>query len=210
MSIVGNSIAALKKNYAILALINDSTSGTNGFSEDEEDDDDEDEEGREFFRTNGNNDDDADDDAARRRRRGAHMATSCGGGVGSGRIEVGMHQAVNLARRIGEGNSGRKAAGAVVEMWAAVVAGSNGRCRHKVAVKKVAFGEEMDVVWVQGQLEGLRRASMWCRNVCAFHGAMRMEDGSLGLVMDKCKGSVQTEMQRNEGRLTLEQILRYC
>ena len=50
-------------------------------------------------------------------------------------------------------------------------------------------------------------ASMWCRNVCTFHGTMRVED-SLCLVMDKCYGSVQSEMQRNEGRLTLEQVLR--
>ncbi|KAL9321767.1 hypothetical protein ACSQ67_009820 [Phaseolus vulgaris] len=66
----------------------------------------------------------------------------------------------------------------------------------------------MDLDWVQGKLEDLRRASMWCRNVCTFHGTMRVED-SLCLVMDKCYGSVQSVMQRNEGRLTLEQVLRY-
>ncbi|KAL0387791.1 UNVERIFIED_CONTAM: E3 ubiquitin-protein ligase KEG [Sesamum radiatum] len=107
-----------------------------------------------------------------------------------------------MVKRIGEGSSRR----AGVEMWAAVVSGRG--CKHKMAVKKVAIGEETDVVWMQGQLEELRRKSMWCRNVCTFHGATRMEN-SLCLVMDRCHGSVQTAMQRNEGRLTLEQILRY-
>ncbi|TKY49724.1 E3 ubiquitin-protein ligase KEG [Spatholobus suberectus] len=98
-------------------------------------------------------------------------------------------------------------------MWMAVISGGGGgeggrRCRHNVAVKKVAVGEGMDLDWVQGKLEDLRKASMWCRNVCTFHGTMRLEE-SLCLVMDKCYGSVQSEMQRNEGRLTLEQVLRY-
>lgn len=72
----------------------------------------------------------------------------------------------------------------------------------------MAVVEGMDLDWVQGKLEDLRRASMWCRNVCTFHGTMRVED-SLCLVMDKCYGSVQSVMQRNEGRLTLEQVLRF-
>lgn len=95
-----------------------------------------------------------------------------------------------------------------MEMWAALISGAAGRCRHPVAVKKVVVTEETSVDWVVGQLENLRRASMWCRNVCTFHGFTRMES-SLCLVMDRCYGSVQSEMQRNEGRLTLEQILRY-
>ncbi|KAL0291453.1 UNVERIFIED_CONTAM: E3 ubiquitin-protein ligase KEG, partial [Sesamum calycinum] len=119
-----------------------------------------------------------------------------------GRIDLGVHKEVKMVKRIGEGSSRR----AGVEMWAAVVSGRG--CKHKMAVKKVAIGEETDVVWMQGQLEELRRKSMWCRNVCTFHGATRMES-SLCLVMDRCHGSVQTAMQRNEGRLTLEQILRY-
>ncbi|KAL3537766.1 hypothetical protein ACH5RR_001132 [Cinchona calisaya] len=226
VSTVGNSVTALKKNYAILALINESSSASNCFSEDEdedEDEDDKDKQGKDFsFGTNhhnnnrhgnSNNVNGVDVDAAaaaRRRRKGGHEATSCGGGSGGGgRIEVGMHQRVKLLRRIGERNSGNSGNASTVETWAGVMVGSNGQCSHKVAVKKVAVGEEMDVVWVQGKLEGLRRASMWCRNVCAFHGTTRMEDASLGLVMDRCKGSVLTEMQRNEGRLTLEQILRY-
>lgn len=104
--------------------------------------------------------------------------------------------------KLGEGRR------AGVEMWAGWISGAHGRCRHKVAVKKVVVGEEMEVDWVIGQLENLRRASMWCRNVCTFHGVLRME-GCLGLVMDKCSGSVHSAMQGSEGRLTLEQILRF-
>lgn len=40
-----------------------------------------------------------------------------------------------------------------------------------------------------------------------FHGAMKM-DNSLFFVMDRSLGSIHTTMLRNEGRLTLEQILR--
>ncbi|KAF3549576.1 hypothetical protein DY000_02000535 [Brassica cretica] len=98
-------------------------------------------------------------------------------------------------------------------MWDAVVSGGGGGgggrgCKHRVAVKKVSLREDMDVDGMQGELESLRKASMWCRNVCTFHGVVKME-GSLYLLMDRCFGSVQSEMQRNEGRLTLEQILRY-
>lgn len=193
VSLVGNSVTALKKNYAILALIRDSSSR---YSSDDEEDE---EEGG--FNENG--DDNEENDS--RRRHGARAASSSG--CGGGRIEVGAHQEVRLIWRIG-GESKRHG----VEMWAATVSGSGGggggRCRHKVAVKKVGVGEEMDVVWVQEKLEKLRRESMWCRNVCAFHGVSKLER-SLCLIMDRCKGSVQTEMQRNEGRLTLEQILRY-
>ncbi|KAH0646139.1 hypothetical protein KY285_025808 [Solanum tuberosum] len=191
VSLVGNSVTALKKNYAILALIRDSR-----YSSDDEDEEEENEKG-----FNENAEDEENDS---RRRHGARAASSSG--CGGGRIEVGSHQEVKLIRRIG-GESMRPG----VEMWAATVSGgssgSRGRCRHKVAVKKVGVGEEMDVVWVQEKLERLRRESMWCRNVCAFHGVTKLER-SLCLIMDRCKGSVQTEMQRNEGRLTLEQILR--
>lgn len=119
-------------------------------------------------------------------------------------IELGTHPEVKLLKKIGEGRR------AGVEVWAAMVGDGGGRCKHRVAVKKVAVGEDssMDVDWMQNQLEHLRRSSMWCRNVCTFHGAIRNEDRSLCLVMDRCYGSVQSEMQRNEGRLTLEQILR--
>jgi E3 ubiquitin-protein ligase KEG len=121
-------------------------------------------------------------------------------------IEVGAHPEMKLVRQIGEESSSGGFGG--VEMWDATVAGGGGRCKHRVAVKKMTLTEDMDVEWMQGQLESLRRASMWCRNVCTFHGVVKM-DGSLCLLMDRCFGSVQSEMQRNEGRLTLEQILRF-
>lgn len=125
--------------------------------------------------------------------------------TGGSVIQLASHHDLRLIRRIGEGRR------AGVEMWSAMLSssGGKGRCHHRVAVKKVMIGEDTDLVWVQSQLENLRRASMWCRNVCTFHGATRVEDGCLSLIMDRCNGSVLTEMQRNEGRLTLEQILRY-
>lgn len=163
VSIVGNSVQSLKKNFAVLALI-------------QEDDDEYDE---------------GDDEVDVKRE-----VWRCEEGL----IEVGSHQDLRLVSRIGEGRRSG------VEMWSGVVSGRN--CRHSVAVKKVVIGDDMDLVWVTTQLESLRRASMWCRNVCAFHGLIKGE-GCLNLVMDKCSGSVLTEMQRNGGRLTLEQILRF-
>ncbi|XP_057978784.1 E3 ubiquitin-protein ligase KEG [Malania oleifera] len=184
VSIVGNSVHALRKNYAILALLHTSSSNDVDFTDD--DDGDEEDDGRELNHY---------EDESRRRRQ---LSSSVCGLV----IELAAHQDLRLVRRIGEG----RPVGA--EMWAASLGGGSRQCQHRVAVKKVTLGDDADLTWVQGQLENLRRASMWCRNVCAFHGATKME-GSLGLIMDMCCGSVQSEMQRNEGRLTLEQILRY-
>lgn len=197
VSVVGNSVQALRKNFAVLALIHSSTSNgvvsssaaAANFDCDYTDDED------------GDEDEDYDNDEASRRRcsRGSHASSS--GGCGPV-IEVAVHPELRFLKRIGEGRQ------AGVEMWTAVIGGSGGRCRHRVAVKKVAVvAEETSMEWVMGQLENLRRASMWCRNVCTFHGATKSE-GTLCLVMDKCYGSVQSEMDRNEGRLTLEQILR--
>ncbi|CAH1448710.1 unnamed protein product [Lactuca virosa] len=183
VSVVGNSVHALRKNYAILGLI---SSASNSDFTDEDDDD----------------EDDGLVVVVDRDRR------SCGSNASSsnGLIELGSHQDLRMVRRIGEG-PGRKGSG--VEMWSAVLSGKSGRCRHRVAVKKlVVIGEDTDLVWVQNELDDLRRKSMWCRNVCKFHGATKVDE-CLALIMDKCNGSVETEMQRNEGRLTLEQILRY-
>lgn len=142
-------------------------------------------------------DDEEDDRYAASSSRGGDKSSSCGPV-----IEVGAHPEMKLVKRIGEEGSGGG-----VEMWDATVAGGGGRCKHRVAVKKMCLTEDMDVDWMQGQLESLRKASMWCRNVCTFHGVVKM-DGSMCLLMDRCFGSVQSEMERNEGRLTLEQILR--
>lgn len=199
VSVVGNSILALRRNFAVLALIHSSSKTALAasefdcdFADDEEDDE------------NGDGEVNGDEELLSRRRWSGGYCTSTSGGCGPV-IDVGVHKNLKLLRRIGEGRSDG------VEIWSAVLGGGgNGstRCRHQVAVKKVAVGEDMDLGWVLEQLVSLRRASMWCRNVCTFHGAMEM-DGSLYLVMDRCYGSVQSKMQENEGRLTLEQILRF-
>ncbi|GMH30498.1 hypothetical protein Nepgr_032341 [Nepenthes gracilis] len=183
VSVVGNSVHSLRKNFAIVALIR--SNSDNDVSDNEEDDDFE-----------------VDYDEQQRRCSRASNASNCSGFGGASVIELAGHGDLKLVRRIGEGRR------AGVEMWAATVS-RLGRCKHKVAVRKVAMGEETDVEWVQSQLENLRRAAMWCRNVCTFHGVTRLDKASLCLVMDRCYGSVLLEMQRNEGRLTLEQILRY-
>ncbi|CAN1781252.1 E3 ubiquitin-protein ligase KEG [Linum perenne] len=191
VSVVGNSVHALRKNYAVLALLHSPSSAAmaSNFDYTDDEDDDEDE---------GGND---EENEAERCSRGSHASSS---GTCGRVIELGVHQEVKLVKKIGEG----RRAGA--ETWSAVIGSSAvpGKCRHRVAVKKVEVGEGVEVDWVQAQLENLRRASMWCRNVCTFHGVVKV-DGCLGLVMDKYCGSVQSEMQQNEGRLTLEQILRF-
>ncbi|XP_061360034.1 E3 ubiquitin-protein ligase KEG-like [Gastrolobium bilobum] len=201
VSTVGNSVQALRKNFAVLALIHSAAANTSAaagggsnfdcdYTDDEEDGD-------------GDGDGDGDEEDEEKRRRFIRGSQTSSSGGCEPVIDVGAHQDLKLVRRIGEGRR------AGVEMWTAVIGSSGGgRCRHHVAVKKVAITEGMDLDWVQGKLEDLRKASMWCRNVCTFHGAMKMEE-SLCLVMDRCYGSVQSEMQRNEGRLTLEQVLRY-
>ncbi|KAJ8774243.1 hypothetical protein K2173_009674 [Erythroxylum novogranatense] len=181
VSVVGNSVHALRKNYAVLTLLHSAADFDCDYTDDEDDDA-----------------GDRDEDGEERCSRGSQASSS---GACGPVIEFGTHQEVKLVRKIGEGRR------AGVDSWAAVI-GCGGKRKHKVAVKRVELGEGMDVEWVQGQLENLRRASMWCRNVCTFHGVVKL-DGCLGLVMDRCYGSVQSEMQRNEGRLTLEQILRY-
>ncbi|KAF8396264.1 hypothetical protein HHK36_017879 [Tetracentron sinense] len=195
LSMVGNSVHALRKNFPVLALIHSSNSA---FDSDLTDDDDED-------------DDDDDGELGRRRKSRQFYTSSSGCSAGGGSlIDLSSNHELKLLRRLGEGRR------VGVEMWSGVISGggpsssmsASGRCRYRVAVKKVAIGEEMDMVWVQGRLENLRRGAMWCRNVCTFHGAMRI-DGCLCLIMDRYLGSVQSQMQQNEGRLTLEQILRY-
>lgn len=199
---MGNSVSALKKNYAVLSLIQ-------GGEDDDEDDEDDEDEGNDAGNDNRsyiNNVCCANNSNVNSSSCGSCIYSNGSRRVDDGsrgtRIDLGVHKEVKMVRRIGEGSSRR----AGVEMWAAVVSGRG--CKHKVAAKKVIIGEQTDAVWMQGQLEELRRKSMWCRNVCTFHGATRIES-SLCLLMDRCHGSLQTAMQRNEGRLTLEQILRF-
>ncbi|KNA22776.1 hypothetical protein SOVF_031290 [Spinacia oleracea] len=189
VTLVGNSVSALRKNFALLAV----TATGNSSSDDDVSDGDGDVENDEF------------EEYEEDRRRSSSASSSGGCSVG-GVIELASHGELKFLQRIGDG----KRAG--VEMWTATLAGgarSGGRCRHKVAVRKVGITEDMDVMWVQNQLESLRQAAIWCRNVCTFHGVIRGVDTSLSLVMDRCHGSLESAMQRNEGRLTLEQILRY-
>ncbi|KAF5201412.1 E3 ubiquitin-protein ligase keg-like [Thalictrum thalictroides] len=214
VSLIGNSVTALRKNYAVLSLIHSNASssttaagGPNATAFDCDFTDDEDDDGS-------NNEDEDEDDyfgaGGRRRCRGGQSIASssgCGGaGAGGGTIiDLGSHNDLRLIKQLGEDKRNG------VEMWSGILSGANsssGRCRHKVAVKRLTLGDDTDLVLVQSQLENLRRSSMWCRNVCTFHGATRM-DGRLCLIMDRYSGSVQSEMRQNEGRLTLEQILRY-
>lgn len=97
-------------------------------------------------------------------------------------------------------------------MWAGTLSrggrgGEAKRCKHQVAVKRVPVAAGDGLEGVQEEVERLRRASTWCRNVCVFHGSVRV-GGHLCFVMDRYAGSVQAEMRQNGGRLTLEQILR--
>ncbi|KAJ0978823.1 hypothetical protein J5N97_014297 [Dioscorea zingiberensis] len=211
---VGNSVHALRKNFSILSLLGSSPSfecdftNEDGLGDDEEEDAD-DEYGGDYFGSRG-------------RRLMSHLSNTsvsgCCAAAGSKdsslHIDLSSHHDLKLLRRLGEGRR------AGHETWSAVLSGGSssagaaapegrgGKCRHQVAVKRVAITEEMDVVWVQNRLENLRRSAMWCRDVCTFHGAKQI-DNHLCLIMDRYNGSILSEMQQNNGRLTLEQILRY-
>ncbi|KAK1318887.1 E3 ubiquitin-protein ligase KEG [Acorus calamus] len=177
---VGNSVHSLPKNYPLLSLLSLLSHSSPSSSDDDDDDD----------RGGGGEGEE----------NGYLHHETCGGGP---TIDLGTHQDLRMVRRFGEGRT------AVRETWAGVLSGSRG-CRHRVAVKRVASSatEGLDLEWVKGQLDRLQRASMWCSNVCSFHGAMTVEE-NLCLVMDQYCGSVEGEMKKNNGRLTLEQILRY-
>ncbi|KAJ6807815.1 E3 ubiquitin-protein ligase KEG [Iris pallida] len=198
-TVVGNSISALRKNFPVLSLLSSSPS----FDCDSTDNED-----RDADSSDADGDGDEDDYFRQQRRRGGTSGPTSVSGRCSP-IDLACHPDLKLLRRLGEGpRPGQEAWSATLSKSApssSAVEGAGG-CRHRVAVKRVAVTEEMDVGWVQSRLENLRRASMWCRNVCTFHGAVRM-DRHLCLVMDRCEGSIQTEMWQN--RLTLEQILRY-
>ncbi|XP_020597993.1 E3 ubiquitin-protein ligase KEG isoform X2 [Phalaenopsis equestris] len=217
-TVVGNSVHALRKNFPILSLLSSSPTSPS-FECDFTD-------GEDASVVAGTEDDepaeseDEDDyfGSSRRPHRGRLSRASVSGccsssaGASCSPIDLTSHHDLKLLRRLGEGRSGQ-------ETWSAVLygsssvssgapSGSGGRCRHQVAVKRVPIADGMDVIWVQSRLDSLRRASMWCRNVCTFHGALR-SDGYLSLIMDRYNSSVLAEMQQNKGRLTLEQILRY-
>ena len=222
-TVVGNSVLALRKNFPVLSLLSSSPSSPS-FEYDLTDEEDEENDDLDQFELNERRQwrDDSESeldffDSHRHRRsnksRRAISGRCTGGSRDSGTaIDLGVHHNVKLVKKIGEGRRPG------LEVWTAVISGNSSsssassssppvKCRHRFAVKKVEISENMDVGWIQSKLEILRRASMWCRNVCKFHGAIRM-DNSLCLILDRYNGSIQSEMLQNKGRLTLEQILR--
>lgn len=237
--IVGNAVSALRKNYAILLLLQSREDDDDDDDDDDEDEEDEDYEDSFPSYSDGNRGrgashvNDVDCNGGRgfnwgkrvsegfrsnrtRSRTNSRENVKSGcvyvnnrrrrvdEGFGSERIDLGVHKEVKMVERIGEG---KKTWFGGVEVWAGLAVGR--KCKHKVVVKKFVVREEMDVVGMEGRLEELCRKSMWCRNVCTFHGVKRMDDGNVGLVMDRCCGSVKTVMERSGGRPTLEQILRF-
>lgn len=211
-TLVGNSVHALRKNFPILSLLASSASSPS-FDYDFTDDD---EEG------NGQGDEDYDlndDDYlshrdGRRGRAGLSSHAGCCSAASASMasttaIDLGLHHEFKLLRRLGEGRRvGQEVWSAVLSKGSSSSSQNGGSCRHLVAVKRIALTEDTDVVWLKSRLENLRQASMWCRNICTFHG-VKQTDGYLCLVMDRFTSSIQSEMLRNKGRLTLEQILRF-
>lgn len=186
----------LKKNFSIISLISTSNSSPSF----------------DFEVNSDAGSEDIDDDFFESRARSASgpSVSGCCCSRSSSHLDLSSHQELSLARQLGDGRN------AGCEVWSAVLCrgtGSTGRgsvvqkCRHQVAVKRFVVTEEMAVDQVHDELDRLRRASMWCRNVCVYHGVMKM-DSHLCLVMDRYNGSIQAEMLQNNGRLTLEQILR--
>ncbi|MED6205277.1 hypothetical protein PIB30_016260 [Stylosanthes scabra] len=180
VSPVGNSVQALSKNYSVLPLLDSTSSNTEDFN----------------YSTDEDSEIEDDEDRSKLLRRQRRGSEECGPV-----IEVGAHPEMRLVKRIGGGGEG----GGGVETWRAVIGGGGWRCRHSVVVKEVAEegAEMMELV------ERVRRGSMWCRNVCKVYGVKKWE-GRLWIVMERCYGgSIQSAMNRNGGRLTLEQVLRY-
>ncbi|AQK94106.1 E3 ubiquitin-protein ligase KEG [Zea mays] len=188
---VGNSVSALRKNFPILSLLSASPSSPSFLHSDSG--------------SSSDGSEDEDDFFARPTRRPAPAPAAASPGCSS--FDLASHPDLKLARRIGSGPPGP----AGQDVWVGTLSRGGGgvkRCKHQVAVKRVpqTAGDGLEVV--QEEVERLRRASTWCRNVCTFHGAVRV-GGHLCFVMDHYVGSVQAEMRQNGGRLTLEQILRY-
>nr|CAB3465350.1 unnamed protein product [Digitaria exilis] len=190
LTAVGNSVSALRKNFPILSLLSASPSSPSFLHSDSG--------------SSSDGSDDEDDFFARPSRRPASAPAAAPPGCSS--FDLASHPDLKLARRIGGGPPGP----AGQEVWAGTLSRGGGakRCKHQVAVKRVPLAAGEGLEGVQEEVERLRRASTWCRNVSTYHGAVRI-GGHLCFVMDRYVGSVQMEMRQNGGRLTLEQILRY-
>jgi E3 ubiquitin-protein ligase KEG len=184
---VGNSVEALRKNFGLLSLIQRSSSDLGA-------DDDSDEE--EEVLTDCNSNPYSDRSRSNTPQASPGWAPVCTGIA----VDLGSHS-LRLIRPLSTGPRQGQ------DIWAGLLTGAGG-CRHKVAVKRVDIPVGMDLDWIQNKIEKLRRAAMWCQNVCTIYGACPQE-GKLCIVMDKYFSSVQAMMQQNDGRLTLEQILRY-
>ncbi|CAM6116455.1 unnamed protein product [Calypogeia fissa] len=184
---VGNSVEALRKNFGLLSLIRRASSDCGA-------EDDSDEEEAELTDCNSNPYSD-------RSRSNTPQASPAWNPVCTGTtVDLGSHS-LRLLRPLSTGP--RKGQ----DLWAGILTGTGG-CKHKVAVKRLDIPDGTDLEGIQSKIEKLRRAAMWCQNVCTIYGACPQE-GKLCIVMDKYFSSVQAMMQQNDGRLTLEQILRY-
>jgi E3 ubiquitin-protein ligase KEG len=184
---VGNSVTALRKNFPVLSLVSPSPSSPS------------------FLHSESGSSSDGFDDEDDFFARPSHRPTPPAAPPGCSSVDLASHPDLKLARRIGRGPPGP----AGQEVWAGTLSRGSGarRCKHQVAVKRVPIPVGDGLEGVQEEVERLRRASSWCRNVCNFHGTVRV-GGHLCFVMDRYVGSVQAEMQQDGGRLTLEQILR--
>eukprot|EP00850_Spirogloea_muscicola_P008200 SM000043S15828 [mRNA] locus=s43:431291:439771:+ [translate_table: standard] len=188
-SAVGNSVEALRKNFGVLALLGGAPV----------------EDGGAGGGTDSDSGDELADVASNPYSAGSRGNTpqaspswppACNGML----LDVAVHS-LRLLRLLGQGPRPDQ------DVWSGILTGPGG-CRHKVAVKRVSCAGAMELEWVQAKVEGLRRAAMWCQNVCTVHGACE-KDGKLCIIMDKHITSVKSVMQQSGGRLTLEQILRY-
>eukprot|EP00252_Welwitschia_mirabilis_P017854 TRINITY_DN3975_c0_g1_i1.p1 TRINITY_DN3975_c0_g1~~TRINITY_DN3975_c0_g1_i1.p1 ORF type:complete len:1637 (-),score=359.35 TRINITY_DN3975_c0_g1_i1:440-5350(-) len=193
LSKVGNSVEGLRKNFAVLQFIQREYSNSNvsdSLHDDESEDD---------FELDCGSDRNPNPNA------NPHSSISSSSNCLASAswnclVDLATHS-MRLLRQLGTGPRPGQ------DTWYALLTGPSG-CRHKVAVKRIKILDGMDVVTIQSKLESLRRASLWCHNVCGFIGSC-VKDGKLCLFSTKYMTSVQAEMQQNEGRLTLEQILRY-
>lgn len=183
---VGNSVEALRKNYGMLSLIHQVVQDALADESDSE------EERSDVISNTYSLSD--------RSRGTTPLASPSWPPACTGQsLELSLHH-LRLLKQIGVGSRSGN------DVWAGVLTAPGG-CKHKVAVKRVEIVDETDLGWIQVRMEGLKRASMWCQNVCAIHGLV-VRDGKLCVVMDKCSLSLQEAMRLNGGRLTLEQILR--
>ncbi|GBG60914.1 hypothetical protein CBR_g16035 [Chara braunii] len=224
ISKVGNSVEALRKNFGMLSLIRQRASGGCGLEEEESDSE------EELMMMEAMGSGGGGGRGYTSSSSGSRFPSSIGGSGGTGAgmvggggvsrgttpllqspawspvcngsfLEVSAHN-LRFIKMIGS-----SASRPGQEVWVALLTG-NGGCRHKVAVKKMDMPAGVNIEWITQRVDNLRRATMWCQNVCTLYGVCE-KDGKLCIVMEKHVASVQMVMRMGEGRLTVEQILRY-